>query len=320
MWNKILKDYFSFSKKERVAVVLLTCIILVVTVLPLLVPEEEEPIDQVAWQQFRKEIEALKPLRPDSLQSGETRQLFRSREPSGNTTINIAGGGELFYFDPNTLSPEGWKKLGLRDKTIRTIQNFLSKGGKFREEKDIGKIYGLAKPEVERLLPFVRLKQSSLHKEFVKKPGNGTFKPYTRETRSVVFSVEVNTADTAAFIALPGIGSKLASRIVLFREKLGGFYSIDQVAEVYGIPDSTFQRIRSRLVMNSGLPALKMLHINSDDAEKLKQHPYVRWNIANAIVQFRHQHGPFKNVEQLQQVHLVSPEILKKLTPYVSLE
>src|SRR5690349_19516628 len=161
MWKKILKDYFSFSKKERVAVVLLTCIILAVAILPLLIPEKEEPIDQLAWQQFRKEIAALKSNWPDSLQYGESRLYFRERELSRNTTINVTGGGELFYFDPNTLSPEGWKKLGLRDKTIRTIRNFLSKGGKFREEKDIGKIYGLAKPEVERLLPYVRLKRSN---------------------------------------------------------------------------------------------------------------------------------------------------------------
>jgi len=303
-----------------VAVVLLTCIILAVAILPLLIPEKEEPIDQLAWQQFRKEIAALKSNWPDSLQYGESRLYFRERELSRNTTINVTGGGELFYFDPNTLSPEGWKKLGLRDKTIRTIRNFLSKGGKFREEKDIGKIYGLAKPEVERLLPYVRLKRSNFTTEYGRKPGIRYAKPYTRDERPMVSPVEVNTADTAAFIALPGIGSKLASRIVLFREKLGGFHSIDQVAEVYGIPDSTFQLIRSRLVMAAGLPPLKMLHINSDDADKLKQHPYVRWNIANAIVQFRHQHGPFKSIEQLQQIDLVSPAILKKLTPYVSLE
>jgi hypothetical protein len=51
--------------------------------------------------------------------------------------------GELFYFDPNTLSAEGWKKLGLRDKTIHTIQNYLGKGGILRNPEDLQKVYGL---------------------------------------------------------------------------------------------------------------------------------------------------------------------------------
>ena len=56
--------------------------------------------------------------------------------------------------------------------------------------------------------------------------------------------VNINTADTSAFIALPGIGNKLALRIVNFRDKLGGFYSIDQIGETYGLPDSVFRKIK----------------------------------------------------------------------------
>ena len=59
--------------------------------------------------------------------------------------------------------------------------------------------------------------------------------------------IDVNTADTSAFISLPGIGSKLAARIVTFREKLGGFYSVEQIGETYGLPDSTFQKIKQWL-------------------------------------------------------------------------
>ncbi len=65
--------------------------------------------------------------------------------------------GELFYFDPNTLSAEGWKRLGLRDKTIGTIQNYLSKGGKFRKPEDVSKIYGLFPNEYERIAPYIKI-------------------------------------------------------------------------------------------------------------------------------------------------------------------
>ena len=77
-------------------------------------------------------------------------------EPSNHYTIK----GELFEFDPNTLSVNGWKRLGLREKTIQTIQNYISKGGSFRNPEDIKHVYGLFPDEAERLLPYIKIKNS----------------------------------------------------------------------------------------------------------------------------------------------------------------
>jgi competence ComEA-like helix-hairpin-helix protein len=128
--------------------------------------------------------------------------------------------------------------------------------------------------------------------------------------------IDINQADTAAFISLPGIGSKLANRIVNFRQKLGGFYSVQQVGETFGLPDSTFQLIQPRL--QCGPAVLQKLNINTADANTLKQHPYIRWNIANAIVQYRQQHGLFHAVEDLQQIVLITPELYNKIAGYLT--
>ncbi len=66
---------------------------------------------------------------------------------------------ELFYFDPNTLNEAGWKKLGVKDKTIATIHNYINKGGKFRQPADLKKIWGLHEKLVSALLPYVRIKE-----------------------------------------------------------------------------------------------------------------------------------------------------------------
>ena len=100
--------------------------------------------------------------------------------------------------------------------------------------------------------------------------------------------VDINKADTSAFISLPGIGNKLALRIVNFREKLGGFYSIDQIGETYGLPDSSFQKIKPFLKLETSL--LKKFNINSATKDEMKLHPYIKWNLANAIVEYRNQH------------------------------
>ncbi len=221
----------------------------------------------------------------------------------------------MFDFDPNTLSGDGWKRLGLKDRTIQTIQKYLSKGGKFKKAEDINKIWGLHPQDVQRLLPYVKIKER--YSEYQSK------QPYTKEftakgsinKNSVI---DINTADTTAFISLPGIGSKLAGRIITFREKLGGFYKIEQVAETFGLPDSTYQQIKNRLMLTGS--AVKQLNINNATVEEMKAHPYLRYAIANAIIQYRSQHGNFNAITDIKKILLVTEEIFNKIAPYLKIE
>jgi DNA uptake protein ComE-like DNA-binding protein len=127
--------------------------------------------------------------------------------------------------------------------------------------------------------------------------------------------IDINTADTSAFIALPGIGSKLAARIVLFRQKLGGFYSVKQIGEVYGLKDSVFRKIRPMLRCDSSL--VRKIDINAAGKEELKTHPYIRWQAANVLVAYRSMHGDFDSAESLARIHNLDPEVIEKMKPYL---
>jgi competence ComEA-like helix-hairpin-helix protein len=128
--------------------------------------------------------------------------------------------------------------------------------------------------------------------------------------------IDINTADTSAFIELPGIGSKLASRIVLFREKLGGFYSVQQIAEVYGLKDSVYQKIFPYLKCDA--QTVKKLRINAAGKDELKQHPYIRWQIAEALIAYRDQHGGFDSLNDLAKINIIDSVVLTKMIPYLS--
>ncbi len=233
---------------------------------------------------------------------------------SYNKNESSQAAGTLFNFDPNTLSAEGWKKLGLHDKAIHTIQNYLSKGGKFRKPDDIGKIWGLNETMVKRLLPYVDIKEKVTEQDNYRK--EGAIPPAYRKTETVM--VDINDSDTSHWIALPGIGSKLAFRIVNFRSKLGGFYSINQVAETFGLPDSVYQKIKPRLTI--GNKTVQKININTATLEELKQHPYIRYNLAGLIVQYRNQHGSFSKIEDLGNIMAVTSEVMQKLTAYITIE
>ena len=307
--------YLSFTRKERVGIIASVVIIMIYSCMPFIfaIFSKPKPVDHNA---FEKEIAQLT-LQQDSAKGFTSRNYTDDDplyHPSEKSYYNKPIRGELFYFDPNTLSVDGWLKLGIREKTANTIHNYISKGGRFYKPEDIAKIWGLHEDEVKKLLPYVRI-EARPAKDYSKYPATEKSKPNEKPKYSIV-PVDINTSDTAAFIALPGIGSKLAARIVAFREKLGGFYKPEQIAETYGLPDSTFQKIKSRLVI--GNASVKKLNINTATVDELKAHPYLRYNIANAIVQYRTQHGSFSSIADIKNIMLITEDVYNKAAPYLT--
>lgn len=310
-WARVVKDYFTFSKKDRSAIFLLLVILLLIYLTPYFLKPKKEPINHDA---FAKELSELK----ISVDSSRPHRNYRNDEEFDyyrpqSYAFEKAPKGELFEFDPNTLNAEGWKRLGVRDKTINTIQNFLSKGYKFRQPADIKKIYGLRPAEAERLIPFIRIEERATPFASSAPPGGKPFSETRPAARSRV--VDINAGDTTDLIALPGIGSKLAARIISFRDKLGGFASVEQVAQTYGVPDSTFQKIKPFLRCNPA--TIKRFDVNTADVNDLKGHPYIRWNIANAIVNYRKQHGNYNSVDDLKKINIITEDVFNKIAPYL---
>jgi competence ComEA-like helix-hairpin-helix protein len=314
MWKQLFSSYFSFTKKERTGIFILLSLIVLFILLPFAYPlfiKTKVP----GTAAFEKEIASLKIKQQDTanvyakkdLDEDHYSQYGQPNEKNYNAhTIK----GELFYFDPNTASSHDWQRLGVRDKTISTIQNYLSKGGRFYKPEDIGRIWGLHPDEVQRLLPYIQIAA----KENKSPQKNYETKNFDKP-KSYPSLIDVNTADTSSFIALPGIGSKLAQRIINFRDKLGGFYKTEQLAETFGLPDSTFQKIRVRLSISNTI--IKQLNINTATLDEMKSHPYIRYALANAIVQYRTQHGNFAAVADIKKIMLVTEEIYAKLEAYL---
>jgi competence ComEA-like helix-hairpin-helix protein len=317
-WNQFVRDYLNFTRRERIAVLVIVGLMVLVLLYPEIAASfspKKEVISDTSWFETVRQLEHKA---PDSLSDDrkpeDDNYAYQYDRPKANSVKEQKS--ELFYFDPNKISSEEWKKLGLRDKTIQTIQNYLSKGGKFKRPEDLQRIYGLHQNEYERLALYVKIevvepKNPETATTSIKE--NTPIKTYSSNYKII----DINIADTTAFISLPGIGSKLASRIISFRDKLGGFYSIEQIKETYGLPDSTFQKIKQYLQLNSS--SVKKININTATVEELRVHPYIKYGLANPIVAYRNEHGLFLKVEDIKKVMAVTEEIYRKIEPYLSL-
>lgn len=228
----------------------------------------------------------------------------------------------LFNFDPNTADRKDLIRLGLSPKTAGTLISYREKGGRFHKKEDLKKIYGLREQDYRRLEAFISIPLegendtaiSDEHSLSASKKASAL--PVSYEVPAPVV-VDVNQATAADWQKLYGIGPVLSGRIVKFRDKLGGFTRIEQVAETYGLADSTFQSIRSQLELS---PVFQKIAINKATAKELQAHPYIKWQQANVIVAYRQEHGPYLSVEDLEKVLALTPSFISQVSPYLNFE
>lgn len=246
------------------------------------------------------------------------RILSRPPKPQGPTTLAAeAPAPQRFAFDPNTLSGDSLMLLGLSGRMVRTLINYREKGGQFRQPEDLKKIYGLPPRLAEALMPYVSISKSEPGPKDQEENTEAAAAHSQPKAIEAPVSVRINTAAPEEWQALQGIGPAFARRICGFRDKLGGFAHVDQVGETYGLPDSTFQRIRPKLEVDR---PVQRLQINQLDAAGLKAHPYLTWKHANAIIAYRGQHGAFSSAAEVAKIRSIPAEVLKKMEPYWSFD
>jgi competence ComEA-like helix-hairpin-helix protein len=130
-------------------------------------------------------------------------------------------------------------------------------------------------------------------------------------------AIDINTADSTAWVALNGIGPGFAKRIITYRERLGGFYQVDQLKEVYGL-DSIWVK-ENKALLKVGAGVYRFLKINQVEWKDFR-HPYLPYGQSKVVLAYRKQHGPLKDFETLQQIQLLDQVAWRRLKPYLSFE
>ena len=222
---------------------------------------------------------------------------------------------ERFAFDPNTADSTQMLRLGLRPFIVRNIYKYRAKGGRFRKPEDFARMYGLGKEEYKSLAPYIKISSdyqpaSSLISETEKSSTPKDSLRYPVKL-SVGEHIALNTADTTMLKRVPGIGSGYARAIVNYRNRLGGYVDVNQLLDIKGIPPEALQYI---VLGNSDV---KKLDVNHLSLNQLKQHPYLNFYQARALVESRRLHGPLRSAADLRLISDFTEADIKRLIPYL---
>lgn len=236
--------------------------------------------------------------------------------PVATNTQTHRGAGvqaESFPFDPNTATESDLLRLGLPKALVGRLLRYREKGGFFFDKTDFRKLYGLSDADYERLEPYIAIAKSDVAVRPAAYAGGAS------PTAAPVGPLDINAATVEDWKRLPGIGAGRANQIIRFRDKLGGFVHVGQVAETYGLPDSVFQVIRDYL--HIAAPVYRKIHLNTASEDELAAHPYISFKQAQRIAAYREQHGPFRNVDGLARITALGDVAwLDKIRPYITVE
>jgi len=298
-----LKGLFDFSRRQQIGLlffllIVVSCLLLIrfhAYFMPL--PESSvSPLDS-AWLAHM-----------DSLVVEKESFSYESSEFTEKKTL-----ADPFIFNPNEVSLADLQVLGFSLKQAESIDRYRSKGGKFRSPEDFKKMFVVNEFMYARLEHFLSFPENQSDDKYAYSEKKDW--PKKEEKSNRIYAL--NTVDSIGLEGLPGIGPIYAQRIIKYRERLGGYTSIEQLNEVYGLDKNpeTVSLISPFLTVD-GIPLTK-INVNTATWAELVRHPYINKNIANSIIAIRLQHGPYKEVNDVSMSHLISPMVFLQIAPYL---
>jgi DNA uptake protein ComE-like DNA-binding protein len=225
------------------------------------------------------------------------KQTTKSMEIPRNFRLNI-----------NNADLQSLSILSVPAFLARRWVKYLQNDGSFKRVGDVKKLYGMTESIYTNISKYLYIKEAEEKQR----------KSFLKEDRAFrCKTIDINEADSAQWESLYGIGPYLAKRIIIFRESLCGFVSVEQVKETYGLRDSVFQSIKPCLTIEKNLKPC--ISINYTNQEGLSKHPYVRYKLARAICLYRENNGLFQHIEDLKKLPNVNDSIYIKLLPYITI-
>ena len=308
-FKQIIKDYFTFTRGERSGIFILVLLILLVFILNIFLRNTKST--------ERRDFSEIKKIISDWEQSGAKKEAEKY---------------ELFRFNPNAIDRKALDSLDLPERIKGNIVKYRESGGRFRTIKDLKKIYGMNDSIIGVITPYVffdnsqevgLIKSSGVQPEQItlneqESAKDENTKPAFNTELNKRFVVELNSADSNQLVTVNGIGAILASRIIKYRNLLGGFHSVAQLSEIYGLRPENYQKIAGSLIADSS--SIRKIRLNFSEYRELIRHPYLNKNQVILILNYRSKNGPFNSTEDLIRYNLVDSTTYKKVRIYLTAE
>ena len=218
-------------------------------------------------------------------------------------------------FDPNTVDSMTLLHLGFKPWQAKNMLKYRAKGGRYRQKEDMKKLYGMTDSMYIALEPYICIQQDSIAVDSAQV--DTIHLDSLPKWRSIKKNTILNlrTADTTELKLIRGIGSYRAKMIVRYREQLGGYARVEQILEARGMDKVVADSILPHFYIDSVV--LNKMPVNKIRPEVLHRHPYLSFEQAKAIYEYRRRHIRIKSAEELKKIKGLSPSDIEKISIYL---
>ena len=214
---------------------------------------------------------------------------------------------EKFLID--TASAAYLTRWGFSPKQAEVVVRYRDASGGIHSAEHFKRCYVVSEEMAEKIVPYIIFSKREEPKTKAEYP-----QPASESTAPKPL-VDINIADSAALVAIDGIGPKSTSEIIKYRKLLGGYHSVEQLSELKCITESNFEKILAKISCDSFV--ISKIDVNFASPKELERHPYVSAQTLRRIIKQRQLKGGWSRIEEMTEQNILSEEEAKRLAPYL---
>ena len=284
-----LKSYFIFSKSHRVGIVLLLLLIVIAQLCYFFVSNQKATINEdTQWLLAQNEIDSIK------------QQIATKKDT-------------IYPFNPNFISDYKGYKLGMSTQEIDRLHQYRAQNKYVNSAAEFQKVTLVSNAVLEKISPYFKFPEWVSAKQ---EKSNKTFQVFAPREKKEVIVKDINLATKEDLIAVYGIGEKLADKILIEKEKFGGFVSMEQFQFIWGISPEAIQDLQKRFVVKN-TNSITKIAINDLSIKELSKFPYFNYSLAKEIVIYRTMNNGIKEIADLTKIKGMPNEKIKIIALYL---
>jgi DNA uptake protein ComE-like DNA-binding protein len=290
---KTVKSFFIFSREQRTGIFLLLSAIIVLQLVYFFVDFDsfsKDAPEKEKWLSLQSQIDSLKQEKLDYVP-------------------------KIYPFNPNFITDYKGYKLGMSVAEIDRLLVFRKQNKYVNSAQEFQAVTKISDSLLNALSPYFKFPDwVNNKKEF---PNYKKFPNTAFAKKEKILIVDINQASQEDLVKIYGIGEAISIRILQFKENIGGFVSMEQMNDIYGLSPEVIENLNSHFKVLA-VPNVKKIDINDASIKELSLFPYFKYPISKNIVTFRSMNGDIKNTEDLTKIKGLSIEKAKIIALYLN--
>lgn len=287
--------YFSFNKGQRIGLVVLAISIVLIQLAYLVVnftQAENNSAESQQWMVMQKEVDSLK----------------KNSEATGY---------KIYPFNPNFITDFKGYKLGMTVQEIDRLLAFRKTGRYVNSAAEFQQVTEVSDSLLAKISPYFKFpdwvtNKNTKNQDYHKKE----YKPYVKTVKTIVVQ-DINTATKEDLMKIFGVGDAISERIIKQRTILGGFISMEQMDDVWGLSPEVIYELNKNFKIGT-IPTITKIDINNASTKELMKLPYFRYALAREIVTYRSMNGGINSADDLTKIKDFPVEKVKIIALYLA--